>query len=176
MSHISTNFSCFCAEQSQQQLRQQSLDRHSIFFAHKFPFSSKAIKVTFDSIEMPAAITQNPFFILSFFHRHIRGFSASSSIPTRSFPSTPKRLWSDIRASNATKFRRMSLPSPTPHIDPCCKVNDSLIAFHRVFFAFVISRLIWSYEKKQESIYECDEAAQNFSPSHSKNHHQISRN
>lgn len=73
-------------------------------------------------------IHQSQLFSLKFL-RHTQVFSASSSILTRSFQFTPKRLWSDIRASNATRFRRMFLPSPTPHIDPCCKVNEYLFTY-----------------------------------------------
>lgn len=76
--------------------------------------------------------------------RHIQDSSASSSILTRSFPSTPKRSWSDIRASNAMKFRRMFLPSPTPHIDPCCKVNE--IFRRRAMWRIV---LWWGGKKSQ---------------------------
>lgn len=55
--------------------------------------------------------------------RHIRVSSASSSIRTRNFPSTPRRLWSGTRGSNGTKFHRTSLRSPTQHIGLCSKVN-----------------------------------------------------
>lgn len=52
-------------------------------------------------------ITKIPFHIT---HRHTRDFSVLSSIPIRSFRSTLKRLWNDIRALSDMKYRRMSLP------------------------------------------------------------------
>lgn len=55
--------------------------------------------------------------------RHTQASSALSSILTRSFQSTPKRSWNGTRASNVTKSRRTSSPSPTPRIDQCCKVS-----------------------------------------------------
>jgi hypothetical protein len=79
--------------------------------------------------------------------RHIQDFSASSSIPTRSFQSTLKRLWSDIRASSAMKFHRMSLPSPTPHIDQCCKVSESFL-----FIIILITFQIFGTKKNLRAI------------------------
>lgn len=46
----------------------------------------------------------------------------SLSILIRSFPSTLKRLWRDIRALNDMKYHRMSLPLPIQLIDLCFKV------------------------------------------------------
>lgn len=71
----------------------------------------------------------------------------------------------------------MSLPSPTPHIDPCCKVNDSLIAFHlrRVFFFRFVTFFFVLFGAKTNPMCICDEVAQIFAVSQ-RNHHQISRN
>lgn len=67
-------------------------------------------------------------------YRHIQDFSVSSSIHTRSFPFTLKRLWRDIRALNGMKFHHMSLPLPIQLIDLCFKVITSFIYYHYYVF------------------------------------------
>lgn len=89
--------------------------------------STKAIGELLKSASGHFTLLKNNCFPLNSSHRHTQDFSVSSSIPTRSFQSTPKRLWSDTRASNVMRCRRMFSPSPTLHIDPCCKVSLSLV-------------------------------------------------
>lgn len=96
---------------------------------------------------------------ISLSHRHTQDFSVSSSIPTKNFQSTPKRLWSDIRASNVMRFRRMFSPSPTLHTDPCFKVSFTLLL---VTFKLLLSCCKRNLSNCQTNMCCFDEAARNF--------------